>query len=90
MAPFLCQRQELVGFGKRNQKQILRKQTFEQIPLTFSSFAGKMVYGIMYGSLGSMALYRFIYIRQLPGVSVLRLMAFCAFYICQSAVYIYN
>ena len=75
----VCQRRESVVFGERRQKSSAYKQTFEQIPLTFRLLAGKMVYGIMYGSLGSMALCRFIYIRQLPGASVLRLMAFCAF-----------
>jgi hypothetical protein len=84
----LCQRLDLVGFGERRQKQTLRKQTFEQIPLTFRRMAGKMVYGIMYGSLGSMALYRFIYIRQLPGASVLRLMAFCFYYLPSGSLYL--
>ena len=84
----VCQRQESVVFGKRKQKMRVHKQTFEQIPLTFRLLAGKMVYGIMYGSLGSMALCRFIYIRQLPGVSVLRLMAFCAFISAAGSLYL--
>ena len=36
----------------------------------------------MYGKLGSMAQHRFIYIRQMPGVYVLRLMAL---YLCYNS-----
>ena len=50
----LCQRVKLGVFGEGKQKMSDDKQTFEQIPLTFRVFTGKMVYGIMYGMLGSM------------------------------------
>ena len=72
----LCQRGQNDAFGKCQQKQLPAKQTFEQIPLTIRAVTGKMVYGIMYGMLGSMVQLRFIYIRHMPGASVLRPMAF--------------
>ena len=40
----------------------------------------------MYGMLGSMDPHRFIYIRQLPGVSVLRPHGVYAWFICPLAV----
>ena len=80
----------MVEIGEDKQKLSGNKQTFEQIPLTFPGFTGKILYGIMYGMLGSMVPHPFHLYPAFCRASVLRLMAFCFYYLPFGSLYAYN
>ena len=70
MGENLCQRLKPEGIGQCKQKLHIDMQTFEQIPLTFPPFAGKIHVVLCTVDWGVWLRFRFIYIRQLPGKRV--------------------
>ena len=89
MSGNLCQRRKKAGFGDSKQKSADGKQTFEQIPLTFLPFTGKIhlvLCTVDWGVWPSTVSF----ISGICRASVLRRMAFCFYYLPFGSLYVYN